>query len=162
MSHVIPNVSYRVQTDASNSGIAGILYQIDNEGYHRIISSASRCLKPTESRYTTTELELLAIVYSVTKFREFLIGQNFQIVTDHKALAFLDSTTFANSRLIRMALFIQQFSFTTTHCRGKDNIVADFFSRHPNSKFLEQNQETNMVSSLFNYTLPDDHDSQSS
>ena len=80
MSHVIPGIQFKVQTDASNYGIAGILFQIDTENHHCIISLASRCLTSTEVRYPTTELELLGIVYSFSKFREFLIGQTFEIV----------------------------------------------------------------------------------
>ena len=63
LSHVIPGIPFKVQTDASNNGIAGILFQIDMENHHCIISLASRCLTSTETRYTTTELKLLGIVF---------------------------------------------------------------------------------------------------
>ncbi|XP_058809933.1 uncharacterized protein LOC131675104 [Phymastichus coffea] len=76
LSHVIPNIPFKVQTDASNSGIAGILYQIDENKEHGIISLASRCLTQTGTKYTTTELELLSIVYSIAKFRRYLIKKN--------------------------------------------------------------------------------------
>lgn len=154
LSHVIPDIPFRVQTDASNYGIAGILFQTDSDKNHCIISLASRCLTPTEMNYTTTELELLAIVYSISKFREYLIGQTFEIVTDHKSLAFLNSTIFHNSRLIRWSLYLQQYSYTVVHCRGKDNTVADFLSRNPESKFHEITQETITIASLHNYSLP--------
>ncbi|XP_058791051.1 uncharacterized protein LOC131664179 [Phymastichus coffea] len=154
LSHVIPNIPFKIQTNASNSGIAGILYQIDENKEHCIISLASRCLTQTETEYTTTELELLSIVYSIAKFREFLVGGTFEIVTDHKALTFLNSTVFHNSRLIRWSLYLQQYSYTVVHCRGKDNTVADFLSRNPESKFKEYTQETLMISSLCDYSLP--------
>lgn len=92
LSHVIPGAPFKVQTDASNYGIAGNLYQLEENNDYCIISLASRCLTQTKSRYTTTELELLGIVYSLSKFREYLIGEVFEIVTDHKALTFLNST----------------------------------------------------------------------
>ena len=88
LSHAIPDAPFKVQTDASCVGIEGILSQIDNENNHRIISIANRCLTSTESRYMTTKMELLAIVYCVEKFRDYLIGTKFEIITDHKSLVF--------------------------------------------------------------------------
>lgn len=84
------------QTDATDQGIAGILYQIDKRGNHNVISIVSRCLTRAESHYGTTEKELLAIIYSVNKFRIYLIGVPFTIVTDHQCLTFLKSTQFRN------------------------------------------------------------------
>ena len=63
LRHVMQNAPFRLQTDGSDRGISGILYQIDSEGYHRIVSLVSRCLNAAEINYNTTEKELLAIVY---------------------------------------------------------------------------------------------------
>ena len=101
LSHILPGVKYRLQTDASNLGISGILYQCDQEGNKYIISLVSRCLNMAEQNYVTTEKELLAIVYFVTKLRTYLIGTRFEIITDHKGLTFLNSTVHLNARLIR-------------------------------------------------------------
>ena len=135
LNHFIPGARYKLQTDASNYGISGILYQHDRDNNHRIVSLVSRCLNAAELNYTTTEKELLAIVYSVVKLRTYLIGAGFDIITDHKALTFLNSTAYLNARLIRWSIILQQYDFTVSHCTGKDNIVADFFSRNPEGKF---------------------------
>lgn len=135
LSHHIPGMKYRLQTDASDVGISGVLYQCDERGELRVIALVSRCLSSAEVNYTTTEKELLAIVYAITKLRIYLIGQEFIIITDHKGLTFLNSTVYLNSRLIRWSLILQQYDFSVEYCRGVDNIVADFFSRNPEGKF---------------------------
>ena len=151
LSHVIPGVPFKAQCDASDLGIGGILYQIDDADNHRIISVASRCLTHAEALYTTTEKELLAVVYCVTKFREHLIGQHFEIITDHKCLTFLNSTVYHNARLIRWNLLLQQYSYSVSYCRGVDNVVADFLSRNPGGKFAEQSDEPLIISSVHRY-----------
>lgn len=133
--HYIPGATYKLQTDASDMGISGVLYQIDQNNEHRIVALVSRCLTAAEVNYTVTEKELLAIVYSITKLRVFLIGVKFEIITDHKGLTFLKSTPYLCARLIRWSLLLQQYDFDVTHCKGSDNIIADFFSRNPCGKF---------------------------
>ena len=154
LSHIIPGVQFKVQTDASIDGIAGVLYQIDDEKHHRIVSLVSRCLTSAESRYMTTELELLTIVYSVTKFRQYLIGEHFEIITDHKSLTFLNSTMFHNARLIRWNLLLQQYSYSVSYCRGADNIMADFLSRNPGGKFKQESNDKSVISSLQKFCSP--------
>ena len=154
LNHIIPHVSFKLQTDASVFGISGVLFQIDWEKNYCIISIVSHCLTSVESRYTTTELELLAIVYSVTKFRHYLIGARFEIITDHKSLMFLNSTVYHNSRLIRWTLLLQQYSYSVSYCRGTDNIVADFFSRNPGGKFHEEISDKVLLVSLDIFCSP--------
>ena len=87
-----------------------------------IIALVSRVLTKYERNYTVTEKELLAIIYSVLKFRYYLIGTTFDIITDHKSLTFLLTSPFNSARLMRWILCLQEYSFR--------NIVADFFSRN--------------------------------
>ena len=67
LKHLIPNATFRLQTDASNFGISLILYQFDEFGNHRAVTLVSRYLNQAELNYITTEKELLAIIYSTTK-----------------------------------------------------------------------------------------------
>lgn len=141
--HYIPGVTYKLQTDASDLGISGVLYQTDQNGDQRIIALVSRCLNSAEVNYTVTEKELLAIVYSIIKLRTYLMGSKFEIITDHKGLVFLKSTPYLCARLIRWSLLIQQYDFEVKYCKGSDNVIADFFSRNPSGKF-ESPQSTTL------------------
>ena len=127
-----------------------MLYQKDDDGYLRIISLASRVLSRAETRYTTTEKELLAIVYSVMKFRSYLFGASFDIVTDHQALKFLHATPFQNARLTRWILYLQGYSYNINHCRGVDNVIPDFFSRNFNDRAIDDATERYFVRNIIN------------
>lgn len=52
LKHVIPGAPYRLQTDASDRGLSGILYQVDAQGFHNVIGIVSRCLTRAETNYT--------------------------------------------------------------------------------------------------------------
>lgn len=121
---------FRIDTDASYSGIAGVLYQ-EVDGERRIISLASRGLSDAEKRFTVSEVEMLAIVFAVTKFREYVLGRHLTIVTDHKALQFLMSSKLNSSRLTRWVLYLQEYNFDVVYRPGKENLFCDFLSRHP-------------------------------
>lgn len=110
LNHYIPGQMFKLQTDASSKGISGILYQTDEKEDHYVIMLISRCLSEAETHYSTTELELLAIIYSVVKCRTFLMGNRFEIKTDHKALTFLNEANLQNSRLIRWSLTLQEYT----------------------------------------------------
>lgn len=139
---------FYVQTDASDRGISAILYQKDDQGQHQLISVVSRCIQSAELNYTTTEKELLAVIYAVQKFRVFLMHRKFHIITDHQALVFLKRSAFHTARLSRWNLLLQEFDFDICHCRGLDNLVADFFSRHPDGRFHTQSKKSLLVNSL--------------
>lgn len=125
-----PDFSYPlyVNTDASNSAIGGELFQIIDDERHTI-GFASRILKSAETRYTTTKLEALAIIYCCTKFRQYLIGHKTIIQTDHHALTFIKQCKLTSGRLTRWALALQEFDFSIEHIPGKENIAADMITR---------------------------------
>ena len=145
LSHYLPNAPFRLQTDASDIGLGGVLYQIDDQDDPRIISLASRVLTKCEFRYTTSEKELLAIIYSLIKFRIYLIGPKFHIITDHKALTYFLSTPYHNARMMRWVLYLQEFDFSIEHCKGSDNVVADFLSRNFEEESLFSTENSFLV-----------------
>lgn len=98
-------------------------------GNRCLVCCASRNLRGSEVNYFTTELELLAIVGSLAKFRTFLVKSEVHIETDHKALWFLLSTRFLNDRLTRWTLAIQDYATKITYVPGTNNIAADALSR---------------------------------
>lgn len=130
MAHYDLKKPFCLQTDASKKGISAILFQLDDDGYERIIAIMSRCLTPHEKNYTVTEIELLAIVSGLIKFQKYLLGSHFEIYTDHLALTFLLKTHFFNLRLVRWLLLISNFSFEMHHCKGVENIAADYYIKN--------------------------------
>ena len=73
--------------DGSPTGISGILTQRDNDNVsYKIISYVSRALSSVDSHYSQTDIEGFALVWAIEHFRLFLLGTEFDVVTDHKAL----------------------------------------------------------------------------
>ena len=81
-----PKMATRVVCDASHNGLGATLEQQNAEGDWVPIAFASRYLNIQEKKYSTNELELLAVVWSVGRFKHYLLGKEFGIATDHKAL----------------------------------------------------------------------------
>ena len=86
MNYYDPARETRVKCDASHNGLGASLEQ-QKENKERIPTSfASRYLNNQEEKYSTNELELLAVVWAVDRFKHYLLGKEFVIVTNHKAL----------------------------------------------------------------------------
>ena len=127
----LPNLNHPfcVQTDASGTGLGGVLLQRDGDCW-RPCAFVSRKLTPCEQRYAVIERECLAIYWAVHRLARYLLGRQFVLQTDHRPLQFLLEGRPSNCRLFRWALSLQQFDFTIEYIRGQDNILADFLSRY--------------------------------
>ncbi|OIR56751.1 MAG: uncharacterized protein A8A55_2499, partial [Amphiamblys sp. WSBS2006] len=135
-----------VYTDASKEGLGGILAQTDDTGQEKIVKTVSRTLSPAEKNYGITELECLSVVWTLEKFRYYLVGRQFKVVTDHRALEWLDSHKDSNSKLMRWALQLQDFGdFTIQFRAGKDHGNADGISRLPEKILALDSNETQTV-----------------
>lgn len=118
-----------IQCDASKVGIGGVLAQEDEEGVERPISFFSYKLNKSQRNYSITELECLAALKSIEKFREYVEGHRFKVVTDHASLQWLMRQTDLNGRLVRWSLKLQGFDFKIEHRRGSLQTVPDALSR---------------------------------
>lgn len=118
-----------VQCDASTSGVGGVLSQEDEEGIERPIAYFSHKLNRAQRNYSITELECLAAVLCIQKFRGYIEGHPFKVVTDHASLRWLMRQTDLNGRLARWSLKLQSFEFSIEHRRGSLNVVPDALSR---------------------------------
>lgn len=126
----IPNSSddFVLQTDASGHGIGAVL-SVMRDGEELPVGYFSKKLSPAERKYAATELECLAVVRAVEHFAVHLLGRPFTIVTDHRALQYLDSSRHLNGRLTRWALQLQQHHFTVRYRPGRNHQNADGLSR---------------------------------
>lgn len=110
LAHFDHNSPSLLKTDASKIGIAGILLQ-QQEGEWRVVTCCSRRVSKTEENYSITELEGLAIIFSVDKLRNYLIGKRFTILTDHCALCVLRKRSPKSAKLRRWQLILNEFDF---------------------------------------------------
>lgn len=135
---------FKVQTDASAFGIAGILSQDFEDGEH-IICYVSRSLTRQERNYSTVERECLAVLYVVEKLRPYLEGYKFTVITDHHSLIWLHKLKEPQGRLARWAVRLQQFDFDIIHRKGKDHIFPDMLSRSvPEINVVTLHQKTDL------------------
>lgn len=115
-----------VQTDASDTGLAGVILQSDSDGFEHPITYASKKLTKTESNYSTIQREALAIIWAVRKFRDYIYGRKFLLRTDHKPLTFIMTST--KPKCSRWALELSDFQFDIEHVICIENTVSDALS----------------------------------
>lgn len=122
------NQSFILQTDASDRGLGAVLLQ-GAPGERRPIAFLSRKLFPREVRYSIVEKECLAAKWALDSLKYYLLGREFTLETDHKALMWLQRMKDTNSRITRWYLAMQPYNFSIQHVPGKDNLTADYLSR---------------------------------
>lgn len=117
-----------IQTDASDTGLGAILYQ-QCDGIEHPVAYASRTLNKTERKYSTTEKELLGVIFGVEKFRGYVEGTHFTLETDHSSLQYLSKLSNPSGRLARLSLRLSQFDFEIKHRKGTTMVISDALSR---------------------------------
>lgn len=115
-------------TDASNTGISGVLYYLKDNKVH-YVAMASRQLSTTESFYSTTRREILAIVYCFTRFQKWLVNKRFTLLTDHRSLIYLHSQEVPNHLMLTYYEVLFSLSYDIVHLPGHLNHIADAGSR---------------------------------
>ena len=125
------NKPYKLYTDASNYAIGAALVQESAFG-ERVIQYLSHQLNDTQQRWPIIEKEAHAIVYSIKKFRPYLLGSKFTVMTDHKPLKYLFSSPFtASAKIQRWAILLSEYGCDINFISGAKNRVADGLSRLP-------------------------------
>ncbi|CAM8890151.1 unnamed protein product [Rhodiola kirilowii] len=137
---------FEIMCDASDFAVGAVLGQkIDKKT--GVIYYASRTLDPAQRNYSTTEKELLAVVFALEKFRPYLLGAKVIVYSDHAAIRYLMKKKEAKPRLIRWILLLQEFDVEIRDKKGIENTVADHLSR------IVRREEEGHITESF----PDEH-----
>ncbi len=130
MAHPRNDGLYILDTDASDTQIAGVLSQVQ-DGNERVVSYGSRTLNKAECNYCITDKELLAVRHFVEYYRQYLLGRQFLVRSDHQALTFLFRLKEPKGRIARWIEIMSSFDFTIEYRPGKKHGNADALSRCP-------------------------------
>ncbi|GKD15220.1 reverse transcriptase domain-containing protein [Tanacetum coccineum] len=133
----------RVEDVYLDFAIGAVLGQRKNKHFQPI-HYASKTMNEAQTHYTTTEKELLAVVYAFEKFRSYLVMSKSIVYTDHSAIKYLFAKKDAKARLMRWILLLQEFDIEIRDKKGAENLAADHLSRLENphqDKF--ENKEIN-------------------
>ena len=152
-----PKLQNVVSCDASYEGLGGCLQQITENGDLQVVSYVSRSLTDTEKKYSVTELEMLACVFSVQRFHHFLFGRPFTLQIDHKPLESLLTKTNSNAslKLSRLAEKLQNYNFDVVYVPGKNHCVPDALSRLPSDTIVDTVSEMSSISLVHETSLND-------
>nr|GEZ33069.1 reverse transcriptase domain-containing protein [Tanacetum cinerariifolium] len=138
---------FELMCDASDYAVRPVLGQ-RIEKHFRPIHYASKTINQAEANNTTTEKEMLAVVYAFKNFCSYLIMNKSIVYTDHSALKYLFAKKDAKARLLRWILLLQEFDFKVIDTRGAGNYAADHLS------CLENPYENTFDPKKINETFP--------
>ncbi|GJU61843.1 reverse transcriptase domain-containing protein [Tanacetum coccineum] len=130
---VAPNwdLPFEIICDASDYAVGAVLGQHKTKHFQPI-HYASKTMTDAQAHYTTTEKELLAVVYALEKFCPYLVLLKTIVYTDHSALKYLLAKQDAKPRLLRWILLLQEFNVIIRDKKGAENLAADHLSRLEN------------------------------
>lgn len=113
------NKKFILTTDASEYAIGAILSQEDEDGNDKMVYAFSKAMDSAQKNYSVTDKELLAVVKATEHFRRYLLGKEFVLRTDHKALVHLAEAKNPTSRMLRWALKLQEYQYQVEYLEGE-------------------------------------------
>ncbi|GBM92534.1 Retrovirus-related Pol polyprotein from transposon 17.6 [Araneus ventricosus] len=126
-----PEAKTEVHTDACADGIAGMLLQLGSDDKWHLVYCVSKKTTERENKYHSSKLELMAIVWTLERLRQFLLGISFTVVTDCQALIYMNAKKSSNPQIARWSLLIQEFDFEIRHRPGVRMSHIDTINRAP-------------------------------
>ncbi|GJY67412.1 reverse transcriptase domain-containing protein [Tanacetum coccineum] len=137
------DLPFEIMCDASDFAVGAVLGQRKTKHFQPI-HYASKTMTDAQAHYTTTEKELLAVVYAFEKFWPYLVLSKTIVYTDHSALKYLLTKQDAKPRLLHCILLLQEFDVTIRDKKGAENLAADHLSRleNPHQSDLEKKEIT--------------------
>lgn len=131
LAHYNPTFETEVHTDASSEGLSGMLLQRGNDEKWHLVYCVSKKTTDVEKKYHSSKLELMAIVWTLDRLRQYLLGIKFVIITDCQALIYMNSKKTTNPQIARWYDLIQEFDIEVKHRPGTKMCHVDAMSRAP-------------------------------
>ena len=127
---VIPdwNKGFEIMCNASDYAMGVVVGQRTKKTF-KAIYYASKTFDEAQENYSTTEKEMLTMVFACEKFRPYILGSHVIIHTDHAEIRYMMAKKDVKPRLIRWVLLLQEFDLETKDKKGSDNVIADDLSR---------------------------------
>ncbi|GKF56869.1 putative reverse transcriptase domain-containing protein [Tanacetum coccineum] len=117
------NEDFVIYCDASHQGLEVVLMKRE-----KVIAYVSRQLNPNEENYTTHDLELGVVVFTLKIWRHYLYGTKCTMFIDHKSLQHILDQKELNMRQRRWLELLTDYDYEIRYYPGKENIVADALS----------------------------------
>ena len=122
------NKEFEIMCDASDYAMGVVLGQ-KAEKMFRTIYYSNKTFNKAQENYSTTEKEMLAMVFACEQFKPYILGSHVIIHTDHAAIKYLMAKKETKPRLIRWVLLLHEFDMEIKDKKGCDNVIADHLSR---------------------------------
>lgn len=160
MAYFNPTWRTELTIDASPAGLGCVMaqYNLNNINEKKMISFNSRTLSDVEKRYSQTEKEALGLVWACEKLHLYLIGCEFDVITDNKAVELIFNNPYSKpkARIERWCLRLMPYKFNVKHKPGLENI-ADYLSRNPIQVTTHDDYETiaeSYINTITKYSIP--------
>ena len=140
---VIPNWNndFEIMCDASDFAMGAVLGQ-RTEKILKPIYYARKTFNKAQENYSTTEKEMLEMVFACEKYRSYILGSHVIIHTDHAVISMMEKKD-AKPRLVKWVLLLQEFDLEIKDKKGSDNVIVDHLSRL--EKTAEKEKETEIT-----------------
>ncbi len=147
---IVPNwdVEFHVHTYVSLLVVGAMLVQNLTCYHDHLVVYASRLLNSVETNYSTTEHEALAIVFTLHKFRHYLLGNKFVFYVNHMALVYLMNKTQVLGHITKWLLLFLEYEFTIVYKLSHTHVIVDALSR-----FLDTTKPTRVLDQTIDATL---------
>ena len=147
--HFEESRSLILATDASPYGVGAVFMLKHDQRIKHLVTCASRTLSATEQHYAQIE-EALSIVFGIKRFRQYVVGREVLLYTDHKPLTFIFKPDAGISQTVlqhiqRWSLYLANFSYVVQQRPGKLNCQADALSQSPQETTEKRDAEVNVA-----------------